>query len=360
RPEINTNISGFDILLNLDARTNAEMQLIIDPLTDDRIICRGEGNLTIQMTPLGDFYLTGRYTLEEGSYTFTYEGIFKRDFSVRKGGYIDFVGDILDAKMNLSAIYSLKTGTYDLIANELNDPNSPEATAARRPTDIEVALGLKGELLSPELSFDIQIPEAQGTTVNSAVLRKLQDIKEEEAELNKQVFGLLLFQNFILSETSTDLGSAGESIALSSVSSLITNQLNSLAGKYIKGFEIGVSVDSYDSGYSDVGKTTELELELRQRLFNDRITIEVGSNVDLSGEQNVGANGSAPVVGNFVITYKLTQDGRYLIRVFNKNDLDVFSNSNVKEYGLGVSFRNSLKNNENDRVSKHKEREPSQ
>lgn len=360
RPDINTNISGFDILLNLDARTNAEMQLIIDPLTDDRIICRGEGNLTVQMTPLGDFYLTGRYILEEGSYTFTYEGIFKRDFSVRKGGYIDFVGDILDAKMNLSAIYSLKTGTYDLIANELNDANSAEATAARRPTDVEVVLDLKGELLSPDLSFDIQLPETQGTAVNSAVLRKLQDIKEEEAELNKQVFGLLLFQNFILSETSTDLGTAGENIALSSVSSLITNQLNNLAGKYIKGFEIGVSVDTYDSGYSDVGKTTELELELRQRLFNDRITIEVGSNVDLSGQQNVAATGAAPVVGNFVITYRLTKDGRYLIRVFSKNDFDVFSNSKVNENGAGISFRNSLKNNENDRVSKHEEHEHAQ
>ncbi|MEZ4884148.1 MAG: translocation/assembly module TamB domain-containing protein [Chitinophagales bacterium] len=346
RPEINTNVSGFDILVNLDARTNAEMQLIIDPLSDDRIICRGEGNLTVQMTPLGDFYLTGRYVIDQGSYTFTYEGIFQRNFSVRKGGYIDFVGDIFDARMHLSAVYKVKTGTYDLIANEINDPNSPEATAARRPTEVEVLMNLDGELLSPELTFDIQLPEIQGSLVNSAVLRKLQDIKDEEAELNKQVFGLLLFQNFILSQSNTNLGSTSENIALSSVSSLITSQLNNFAGKYVKGLEIGVSVDTYESGSGNVGKTTELELELRQRLFNDRLTIELGSNVDLSGEQNANVDGNTAFVGDFILTYKLTEDGRYLIRAFSKTDFDVFSGGNVFENGVGVSFRNSLKNKE--------------
>lgn len=348
RPEIKSNLSGFDILVNLDAQKNAELQLIIDPLSDDRIICRGEGNLTVEMTPLGDFFLSGRYVIDQGSYTFTYEGVFQRDFKVRRGGYIDFVGDLYDARMNLSAIYSLKTATYDLIANEVNDLNSAEASAARRPTVVDVVMNLDGALLSPELTFDIELPQLQGSVVNSTVLRKVQDIKSEPAELNKQVFGLLIFQNFILSETNADLGTAGENIALSSVSSLITNQLNKLVGGLTKIVEIGISVDSYKSGYGDgtSATATELQLELRKRLFNDRLTIEVGSNVDLTGEQNVNPDGGFAFIGGFVLTYKLTKDGRYLIRAFNKNDFDIFSNSNVTENGVGVSFRNSLKNPE--------------
>ncbi|MFK7906371.1 MAG: translocation/assembly module TamB domain-containing protein [Chitinophagales bacterium] len=349
RPEINTNVTGFDILVNLDARTNAEMQLIIDPLSDDRIICRGEGNLTVEMTPLGDFYLTGRYTIDQGSYTFTYEGLFQRDFTVRKGGYIDFVGDLFDARMNLSAIYKLKTGTYDLIANEVSDLNSAEANTARRPTPVEVLMNLNGELLSPELTFDIELPQAQGSITNSMVLRKLDEIREEEAELNKQVFGLLLFQNFIVSQANADLATAGENIALSSVSSLITSQLNNLVGGFNKIVEIGITVDSHTSQYGDGSSatSTELQLELRKRFFNDRLTFELGSNVDLSGEQNVNADNAA-VVGDFVVTYKLTEDGRYLIRAFSKRDFDVFSNSNVSENGGGISFRNSLKNKRKD------------
>ncbi len=348
RPEIKSNLSGFDILVNLDAQKNAELQLIIDPLSDDRVICKGEGNLTVEMTPLGDFFLSGRYVIDEGSYTFTYEGVFQRDFKVRRGGYIDFVGDLYDAKMNLSAIYSLKTGTYDLIANEINELNSAEASAARRPTPVDVVMDLDGELLSPELTFDIELPVQQGSVTNSTVLRKLQDIKSEPAELNKQVFGLLLFQNFILSQSSTDLATAGENIALSSVSSLITSQLNNLVGGFSKVVEIGISVDSYKSDYGDgtSATATELQLELRKRLFNDRLTIEVGSNVDLTGEQNVNSDGGFAFIGGFVLTYKLTKDGRYLIRAFNKNDFDIFSNSNVTENGVGVSFRNSLKNPE--------------
>jgi len=349
RPEINTNVTGFDILVNLDARTNAEMQLIIDPLSDDRIICRGEGNLTVQMTPLGDFYLTGRYIIDQGSYTFTYEGLFQRDFTVRKGGYIDFVGDLFDARMNLSAVYKLKTGTYDLISNEVSDLNSAEASAARRPTPVEVLMNLNGELLSPELTFDIELPQAQGSVTNSTVLRKLEEIREEEAELNKQVFGLLLFQNFIVSQASTDLATAGENIALSSVSSLITSQLNNLVGGLNKFVEIGITVDSHTSQYGDGSSatSTELQLELRKRFLDDRLTVEFGSNVDLSGQQNVNSNSTA-FVGDFVITYKLTEDGRYLIRAFSKKDFDVFSNSNVSENGGGVSFRNSLKNKRRD------------
>jgi translocation and assembly module TamB len=75
-------------------------------------------------------------------------------------------------------------------------------------------------------------------------MTSLSQLNDTESQLNKQVFSLLLFNSFIESGGASDEPLAYEltATARTSVSRLLTNQLNSFADRYIKGFDINVAV----------------------------------------------------------------------------------------------------------------------
>lgn len=64
----------------------------------------------------------------------------------------------------------------------------------------ETLLKMNGELLKPEISFDITLPDGNNTVsaeVTNLTKSKLAQLRQEEGELNKQVFALLLLGRFI-------------------------------------------------------------------------------------------------------------------------------------------------------------------
>lgn len=327
----------FDVDLNLELSDAAELQFIIDPLSGDKLVCRGNSNLFFKMTSAGTMEMYGTYTVESGYYNFSYGNLVKRKFNIKEGGQVYFNGDPLNARFNVTAVYETRATTYELIKNEATLSNS-EVREAQRRTPVEVLLQLSGQLSSPSLEFDINLPENQGSAVSSTVNRKLEALRSNPNDLNQQVFGLILVNSFVLAESSNVLAGAGENTALSSVSKLFTNQLNRLADRYIKGVEVNVDIDSYKSQYGNgesASRVTELGIGISKQLFNDRLTVSVGGNLDVEG---TNSNASS-FAGDFLLEYKLTEDGDYLLRVFRKSDYDVLLEENSVRNGVSLFFR---------------------
>ncbi len=80
---------------------------------------------------------------------------------------------------------------------------------------------------------------------------------------------------------------------------------------------------------------TELNVSVSKRLFNDRITVNVGSNFDVQGTGNPNQNASN-LAGDVAVDYRLTKDGRYMIRAYRKNQYEAVVEGQVVE--TGVSF----------------------
>src|SRR5439155_1673453 len=80
---------------------------------------------------------------------------------------------------------------------------------------------------------------------------------------------------------------------------------------------------------------TELNVSVSKRLFNDRITVNVGSNFDVQGTGNANQNASN-IAGDVAVDYRLTKDGRYMIRAYRKNQYEAVVEGQVVE--TGVSF----------------------
>ena len=139
--------------------------------------------------------------------------------------------------------------------------------------------------------------------------------------MNNQVFGLLLFDSFISSSSSeTDLTQSGANIAINSLSGLVTNQLNKLANGLVKGVELNFDVNSYSSDLlstGDAGLITELGVGVSKSLFNDRLTLSAGTNIDIESNSSEALFNN--LAGDFVISYKITEDGRYNFKVLDEN-----------------------------------------
>jgi len=80
---------------------------------------------------------------------------------------------------------------------------------------------------------------------------------------------------------------------------------------------------------------TELNVSVSKQLFSDRIQVSVGSNFDVQGAGNPNQQASN-IAGDVAVDYKLTKDGRYMVRAYRKNQYQAVIEGQVVE--TGVSF----------------------
>ncbi len=335
---------GIDLQLNLELTPDAELQVIIDPVTGDKLICSGRSAITLEMDRAGNVSLIGDYNITSGKYTFNYEQLLKREFNITEGSNIVFNGDPLQAKLDLTATYETRVNLTDLVPDYTSTLN--------QRANVQVQMNIKGDLIKPVLTFDIRLPgNVQGSLAEAAKVR-LEQIRNNETELNTQVFGLLLFNSFLSSANNNgSVSNAGEAVLLSSVSKLITNQLNNFANKLIKGVDLTLGVDAYkptEEGALNEGVTTEVQLGVSKRVFNDRLAIKVGGNL------NVGASRENEEVltaftSDFALEYSLTPSGNYVLRVYRQSDYDAVNEGNVTRTGAGISIKKKFKNKQRKR-----------
>ncbi len=98
--------------------------------------------------------------------------------------------------------------------------------------------------MKPDISFDIVLPDSTynvSSEVVNTVNSRLTQIRQDPNELNKQVLGVLVLGHFISDNPFQSQGGnttvTGSEIR-NSVSSLLADQLNRLAGNLIAGVQI--------------------------------------------------------------------------------------------------------------------------
>ncbi|MBB1149389.1 translocation/assembly module TamB [Myroides sp. NP-2] len=332
-------LKGMDVSVSIVVDKEATFTMIMDKSSGDKVVIKGEGDIVGGIDPSGKVTLTGRYEFSEGSYDLSFNFI-KRKFLVEKGSSITFAGDPTDAILNLTAIYETKTAPIDLLQNQLSAMTPTEQNKYKQQLPFQALLMMKGELLKPEISFDIRLKDgitsASGDVI-SLTKSKLEQIKANESELNKQVFALLLLNHFIGDnpfESSMGGLSAG-TMARQSVNRLLSDQLNNLATNLIQGVELNFNLEStedFSSGSRE--NRTDLNIAVSKRLFSDRLKVTVGSSFEVEGNQRQNEQ-ATNIAGDIELEYALSKDGRYLLRVYRKNQYEVALQGQVVETGVG-------------------------
>ncbi len=331
-----SDFKNIDLVSEIRVDKNATLKLLIDPTSGDSLVVRGEAALSFALDPSGKVSMTGRYELNDGSYLVSLQDLIKKKFEIQKGGTIIWNGDPLDADIDMRAIYTVRTSPIDLVANEI--PQT-EQNSYKERLPFEVILSLKGQLLKPDISFEIQLASASRGALGGAVNAKLTMLNEDESELNKQVFALLVLNRFIQEDPLTSAGGSGtaEGVARESVGRLLSQQLNKLSSTYIKGVDLNFDVQSYDdltSGKSE-GRT-QVEIGIKKQ-FNPRFSVQVGGSVDVEGERTQ-QNNASELTGDILVEYKLTDDGRYRLKGFRHTEYEGVIEGQITETGAGILY----------------------
>ena len=342
-----SNLVGYDIAVNVEVRKEAIFNMIIDEANGDFVNVQGEALLSTGIDPSGKVTVTGTYELNQGSYQLSFNFI-QRRFDIQPGSRIIWLGEPTKAELDVTAIYIANTAPLDLVQDQIQASQvAMRNTYFMQKLPFEVRLKLTGELMRPQVAFDIVLPE-RSYLVSKDVIQlvdiRLQQLRQEPSELNKQVFALLLLNRFVGEDPFSSGASEGFSatnFARQSVSRLLTEQLNRLAGGLIGGVDINfgiTSTDDYTTG--DKRTRTDLNVGLSKALLNDRLTVSVGSNFELEGPQNTqGSNQNASnVIGDISINYKLSKDGRYMLRTYRRNQYEGVVEGYVIESGIGFSI----------------------
>jgi hypothetical protein len=334
-----TEIKGLDVSLNLITDTSALLNVVIDPRSGDELSVRGQSNLVFQLEKSGKMDLTGSYEVNGGYYSVSFE-VLKRKFSIDPGSVITWTGDPTTATVNLTASYTAMTPSIDLVSNVISDLPQVEQNKFQQKLPFLVTLKLEGDLLKPTITFDISLPTSI-LTLWPDVDQRLTELRTQQSEMNEQVFALLLLGRFVGQDplaSDEGGGSTVGNLAFSSASQILTNQMDQVAASLIKQVDIHFDLNNqqdYSTGYEI--DYTELDINVSKQFMEDRLRVNVGSSFDVVG---TGAPQQAPsnLAGNVDAAYKLSKDGRYLIRAYRQNQYQAVVLGQVIETGVGFVF----------------------
>lgn len=335
-----TKLNGVTLKFKLDATPEAEVKLIFNEATNDFISARGTGNFGLDIDSKGAFVMRGEYVLSSGEYKFNFQNVITKTFKINPGSTISFSGDPLKADLNIDALYTIRASLGDLVTDSTSNLKN-----IRIPVDL--VLQMRGPLDNSEVSFDIRLPQGQGTQ-NESVQNLLNQIKGDQTELNKQAFTLLILQKFIPinsglieSANASDLSGTVYELLSSQVSTFLTDAVSSL----ITDVDIKVNYTTSSDNTTNSISARELALALSKKFFNDRLTINIGGNFEFQ-EANTTTNTSANtgIAGDFVIQYDITPDGRVKIKAYHRTqDFDIF-NARRSKTGISISYGKDFDN----------------
>ncbi|AWK04592.1 hypothetical protein HYN56_10275 [Flavobacterium crocinum] len=333
-----SELKGMNVNVAITIDKEAELTLLIDKSNGDYLNLKGEAELVGGIDQSGKTTLTGKYEFSDGAYQMNFNGI-KRKFDIQEGSYITWNGEPTMANVSITAIYKVDAAPIDLLGNQIPTDNTAERNTYKQKLPFQTLLKMNGELMKPEISFGIVLPDGNynvSTDVVTLTQTKLKQLEQDPAELNKQVFALLLLNRFVGENPfqSESGGVNAESFARQSVSKILSQQLNNLAGELITGFEVNFDLESsedYTSG--TMQNRTDLNVEVSKKLLDDRLKVTVGSSFGVEGAERANEE-STNIAGDVALDYQLTKDGRYIVRAYRKNQYQVAVEGQVVETGV--------------------------
>ncbi|MEO5978912.1 MAG: translocation/assembly module TamB domain-containing protein, partial [Chryseolinea sp.] len=238
-------LTGVSFELNLDVTPDAYCEIIFDEKSGDIIRGRGNGDLKISVDSKGEFQMFGPFEFTEGRYNFTLYDIVNKEFEIKPGSRINWIGDPYQGVMDIDASYNQLASIYPILQTNTNNNNSGDNTSLRRKYPVQVILLLDGPMLSPTINFDIiaDIPKQYTSTDGQNMDIAFQAFKSrwDEQELKRQVFSLIVLRRFSPAESFDTSGSVA-----SSLSELLSNQLSYWMSQVDENLELDVDVASMD------------------------------------------------------------------------------------------------------------------
>ncbi|MDX5446930.1 MAG: translocation/assembly module TamB domain-containing protein, partial [Bacteroidota bacterium] len=320
RALVDLGLSGLSLNLNIAVTPEARVELIMDETVGDVISGSAEGNIRISIPPSGEMEMYGSLEVTRGEYLFTLQNLINKPFSIQSGGTITWTGDPYKARMDLVARYTTRTSLNGVVRNP--DYNNERFT-------VNLDLSLQGQLLNPNINFDISVPGAP-----PAIQEELRSALNDQNKLNYQAFSLLAFNTFAPDNEAAANSLVGYGVQSNGMQ-MVVSQFSNFLNQGLNGvvdIQLGYNQGGIPNSTTGVTSQEQLEVGVSKSFIDDRLVVNGVFDVP------VGSNPNA-LVGDVEVEYKITPNVR--AKAFNRSNQDNPALDKLAPYtqGVGIFYR---------------------
>ena len=303
-------ISGFSMDLTMNINQGAHVMCYLNTDHSNYIDLMGGGSLRMQYGITGDISLTGRYTLDNGEMKYSLPIIPLKTFTIQDGSYIEFTGDPMNPKLNITA-------------TERTKANVSSGGSGDRTVEFDCGVIITKTLSDMGLEFTLSAPEDM--TLNS-------ELQSMSVEQRGKLAVTMLTTGMYLAD-----GNTGKFSMNDALSSFLQSEINNITGSALRTLDLSFGMDnSTDAG----GSThTDYSFKFSKRFWNNRIRIVVGGKVSTGPDVT---NQNESFFDNVTFEYRLGDSSDKYVKLYYDNNAYDWLEGTVREYGVGFTWRRTL------------------
>ncbi|MXV50803.1 translocation/assembly module TamB [Pedobacter sp. HMF7647] len=307
---------NMNFILNVDNKTEVNIFTEVGKLTG-----RGDAQINLKITSMGDFEMYGDYLISTGKFEFTAQDFINKIFEIDRGGSVRWTGNPTDAKINVNATYAVRASLGPLYTAA----NIPAQSNANQRVLSEAIMTLTGSLLRPDITFNLDFPS------DSYVKDELQAYLSDQGNVTQQAVSLILRRSFAPG-SGTDITQQLNSTVQSAATELFFNQFNNVLAQSLNLKFVDLNIRSFNEASASI------------RLLNDRLVLTGGVTDTRANIGDFNVIGSA-VAHDVEASYLIKKDGSLSIRASNRLNNRNFLNP-VEEYvnAIGIVYRQEFDN----------------
>ena len=254
--------------------------------------------------------MTGRYTLSSGEMKYSLPVIPLKTFTIQDGSYVEFTGDMMNPRLNLTATERTKA------------PVGQEGQQSRSVV-FDCGVVITKTLQDMGLEFIIDAPEDMSISSELNAMAK---------EQRGKLAVTMLTTGMYLAD-----GNTGGFSMNSALSSFLQSEINNITGNALKTLDLSVGLDNTTDA---TGQThTDYSFKFSKRFWNNRMKVQIGGKVS-SGNEMEGQNQS--FFDNVAMEYRITPTSNQYVKLFYNQNVYDWLEGYTGEYGGGYIWKRKL------------------
>jgi hypothetical protein len=306
-------LTGFKMDLTLNISKGAHIMAYLNADHSNYIDLMGGGNLRMQYNVVDNLLLNGRYTLSNGEMKYSLPVIPLKTFTIQDGSYIEFTGDPMNPRLNITAIEDTKATVTN-------------SSGIGRSVGFKCGVIITKTLSDMGLEFTLDAPEDM--TIHS-------ELQSMGIDQRGKLAVTMLTTGMYLADGNTNAFSMN-----SALSSFLNSEINNITGNALRTLDLSFGMDNSTDASGNTH--TNYSFKFAKRFWNNRLKISVGGKVSTGDDEQAQQNNS--FFDNVGLEYRLDDTANKYVTLFYENNSYDWLDGYTQKYGAGFIWRRTLQN----------------
>lgn len=305
-------VGGLEMFMLMNIESGVQVRCALNADQSNYVDIEGGGELRMTYDDMDGMQLFGRYTINSGEMKYQLPVIPLKTFQIGEGSYVEFTGDMMNPRLNLTATEENKAVV------------AAESGGNDRTVLFKCGVKVTKTLQNMGLEFTLDAPEDL-TVKNELATMSVED--RAKLAVTMLTTGMYLNDN-----------NASNLTMNSALNSFLQSEINSITKNAMRTFDLSLGLDQNQDGAGNT--TTDYSFKFSKKFWNNRFSFVIGGKV--SASNNSSKSNTETFIDNVSLEYRLDQSAQRYVRLFyNKDTRDLFEDD-ISEYGAGFVWRKKL------------------